>query len=86
LDLIARAEAVMSSAEFRDRFPSDYVRQWRRDFRWQVIRDFFLGPEVPQSPRPSFFARNLRRLPRLMSTISMFFYRGNACYDGDHRD
>jgi glycosyltransferase involved in cell wall biosynthesis len=86
LDLISRAEAVMRSAEFRDRFPSDHVRQWRRDFRWQVIRDYFLGPEVPNAPRPSFLRRNLRRLPRLMSTISMFFYRGDACYDGTHRD
>ena len=47
LDLIARAAAIMQSAEFRDRFPADHVRRWRRAYRWQVIRDYFLGPEVP---------------------------------------
>lgn len=78
LDLIARAEAAMSSPQFRDRFPAEHVRKWRRDFRWQVIRDYFLGPESP-GPRPSFFQRNFRRLPRLFNTLSMFFYRGDVC-------
>lgn len=77
LDLVARAKAVMSSPEFRDRFPPDHVRQWSRDFRWQVIRDYFLGPEVQGRPRPSFLIRNVRRLPRLMNTLKLFFYPGD---------
>jgi glycosyltransferase involved in cell wall biosynthesis len=76
LDLIARAEATMQLPEFRALFPPEHVEQWRRDLRWQVIRDYFLGPETPGGPRPSFPVRNLRRLPRLPSTLRMFFYRG----------
>lgn len=81
LDLIARGEYMMKSARFRDRFPADYVREWRQAYRWQVIRDYFLGPEVPDRPRPSFLLRNLRRLPRVPRTLSLFFYRGDlSCY------
>lgn len=78
LDLIARAEQMMTSPEFRDRFPKEHVRQWRRRFRWQVIRDYFLGPESGSRPRPSFLLRNVRRLPRVPSTLAMFFYRGSV--------
>ncbi len=86
LDLIARAAALMTAAEFRDRFPADYVRRWRRDFRWQVIRDYFLGPEVPGRPRPPFLVRNLRRLPRVLRTLSLFLYRGDvSCYRHEPR-
>jgi glycosyltransferase involved in cell wall biosynthesis len=86
LDLIARAAVLMTSAEFRDRFPADYVREWCRRFRWQVIRDYFLGPEVPGRPRPSFVVRNLRRLPRVLPTLALFAYRGDvSCYAGPQR-
>jgi glycosyltransferase involved in cell wall biosynthesis len=78
LDVIARAERLMCAEPFRDRFPADYVRQWRRAYRWQVIRDYFLGPEVPGRPRPHFWLRNMRRLPRVPRTMSLFFYRGNT--------
>jgi glycosyltransferase involved in cell wall biosynthesis len=76
LDMIARAAALMHSAEFRDRFPPDHVRRWRRAYRWQVIRDDFLGPEASGPHRPSFLVRNLRRLPRLPRTLSLLLYRG----------
>lgn len=82
LDLLARASKTMRSAEFRDRFPKEFVSQWQRDYRWQVIRDYFLGPEPPEKPRPGFFRRNWRRLPRLATTVRLFFYRGDlSCYD-----
>lgn len=78
LDLIARAVSTMQSPEFSDRFPVEHVRQWQRDYRWQVIRDYFLGPETMGRPRPSFVFRNLRRLPRLLSTLRMFLYQGDV--------
>ena len=78
LDMIARAAALMQSAEFRERFPHDHVRHWRRAYRWQVIRDDFLGPETPGPRRPSFLVRNLRRLPRLPRTLSLLLYRGKT--------
>ena len=86
LDLIARSAVVMRSEPFRDRFPVEYVRQWQRAFRWQVIRDYFLGPEVVDRPRPSFFVRNLRRVPRLLRTLGLFLYPGDrSCYRAGKR-
>jgi glycosyltransferase involved in cell wall biosynthesis len=86
LDLISRAAALMRTAEFRDRFPANYVQRWRRDYRWQVIRDYFLGPEVPGHPRPSFLIRNLRRLPRVLRTLLLFVYQGDlSCYQDKPR-
>jgi hypothetical protein len=75
----------MKSAEFSDRFPPEHVRQWQRDLRWQVIRDYFLGPENPGRPRPPFLLRNFRRLPRLFSTLRMYFYQGDVSCDGGQR-
>jgi hypothetical protein len=86
LDLIEQASYVMKSPQFRDRFPAEHVDQWRRDFRWQVIRDYFLGPEAAGGTRPTFLLRNLRRLPRLLNTLSMFLYRGSVRYEGNHGD
>ena len=81
LDVIARAAALMNSPEFQDRFPADYVRGWQRAYRWQVIRDYFLGPEVPGRPRPSFLIRNFRRLPRVLQTLLLYLYPGDlSCY------
>lgn len=77
LEMIARAADLMRSAEFRDRFPPVHVRRWRRAYRWQVIRDYFLGPEAPGAQRPTFFIRNARRLPRLLPTLALFLYRGD---------
>jgi glycosyltransferase involved in cell wall biosynthesis len=78
LDIIARAASLMSSPEFRDRFPPDYVRRWRRACRRQVILEAYLGGDTPGRPRPSFLWRNLRRLPRLFRVLPLLFYRGNA--------
>lgn len=78
LDQIARATAFMKSPDLRDRFPADYARQWRRAMRWRVIWDYFLGPEAPGQPRPSFLVRNLRRLPRVPATLFLCLYRGRA--------
>ena len=81
LDVIARTAALMNSPEFQDRFPADYVRGWQRAYRWQVIRDYFLGPEVPGRPRPSFLIRNFRRLPRVLQTLLLYLYPGDlSCY------
>jgi hypothetical protein len=73
--MIARAAALLNSAEFRDRFPPDHVRRWRRSYRWQVIRDDFLGFEASGPHRPSFLVQNLRRLPR---TLSLLLHRGKT--------
>jgi glycosyltransferase involved in cell wall biosynthesis len=64
LEIIARAESWMRSAEFRERFPEDYVRRWRSACRRQVLWDYVLGPDSGTLPRRSFWGRNLRRLPR----------------------
>jgi glycosyltransferase involved in cell wall biosynthesis len=81
LNLIDRAEYLMKSPRYRDVFPADYVRQWRAAYRWQVIRDYFLGPEDPGQLRPSFLLRNVRRLPRVWRTFGLFFYRGDlSCF------
>lgn len=77
LDIVARSEYLMKSSEFRDRFPADYVRHWRKAHRWQIIRDFFLGSGPPGRARPSFPIRNIRRLPRVFQTLAL------SCYPGD---
>jgi len=82
LDIIARAEYLMKSSKFRDRFPADYVRRWRKAYRWQVIRDDLLGSELPGSSRPPFLIRNLRRLPRVFRSVCLFCYPGDlSCFD-----
>ncbi len=78
LDIIARAERLMLSDEFRGIFPAAYVRRWARSYRYRVVRDFFLGADPPGVPRPSFLVRNFRRLPRLLPTLRLWFYRGQG--------
>lgn len=75
LDLIARAAQLMLSPEFRDRFPADHVRRWRRAYRRLVLWNDFLGDERKEARRPGFLVRNLRRLPRLARTLRLAFYR-----------
>jgi len=84
LDIIARAERLMRSEEFRGVFPDDYVRQWARDYRYRTVRDFFLGPEPAHGPRPSFLMRNFRRLPRLLPALGLWFYRGTMRLNEKH--
>ncbi len=82
LDIIARAAHLMESEELRDRFPAAYVRAWRRAFRWQVIREHYLGPVLAGQPLPSRTRRLLQGLPRLLSTLRLHWYRGDvSCYD-----
>jgi len=78
LDIIARAERLMESEEFRDVFPAGYARRWARSYRYRTVRDFFLGPEPAGGRRPSFLARNFRRLPRLLPALALWFYRGDS--------
>ncbi len=79
LDIVARAEYWMRSAEFRDRFPDDYVRRWRRACRWQVLWDYTLGTESGSQPRRSFWGRNLRRVPRACHALLLLLgYRGEG--------
>jgi glycosyltransferase involved in cell wall biosynthesis len=85
LDVIARAERLMKSGEFRDRFPADYVRRWCRAYRRQVILGYFLGPELVADSRPSFLVRNLRRLPRLIPALSLLAYRGDRGGDANRK-
>jgi len=81
LDIIARAEYLMKSPEFCDRFPADYVRHWSRSYRYRVVRDFFLGQEPAGARRPPFLIRNIRRLPRLLPALRLWWYRGDvSCY------
>ena len=78
LDIIARAERLMHSSEFSDRFPCDYVRRWARRQKWQTIYSFVLGAEDASQPRSPFWKRNLRRLPRIPRAAAMLFYKGEA--------
>lgn len=71
---VARATAFMRSPAFRERFPADYVRRWRRAMRWRVIWDYFLGPEPAEGPRPPFLVRNVRRLPRVLPALLLCLY------------
>jgi hypothetical protein len=81
LDIIARAAYLMKSEEFRDRFPAAYVREWRRAFRRQVIREYYLGSTPGSRPRPSRLARLVRGLPRLFPTLFLCCYSGDlSCY------
>jgi hypothetical protein len=81
LDIIARAEYLMRSEEFRDRFPVSYVHRWRRAFRWQLIREYYLGKVPMGQPLPSRLGRLIRGLPRLLSTLRLHWYRGDiSCY------
>ncbi len=77
LDIIARAERLMQSEEFRDVFPAHYVCHWTRSYRYRTVRDFFLGPEPAGGRRPSFLVRNFRRLPRLLPALALWLYRGD---------
>lgn len=82
LDLLGRAEFLMKSAEFSDRFPAAYVQHWSRASRWQVIWNDFLGPESGGERRPSFVVRNFRRLARLLRPWPLLCYRGDvSCYE-----
>lgn len=86
LDGLARAAFLMKSPEFRDRFPPDYVAQWERKCRWQVIWEDLLGPEAAGGRRPSFLVRNFRRLPRILRAAPLLWYRGDlSCYDKTKR-
>jgi glycosyltransferase involved in cell wall biosynthesis len=78
LDIIARADRLMRSPEFADRFPTDYVDRWQRAQRRQVIWNYFLGDDGQLADRPSFLVRNLKRLPRLPETLRLMFYRGDS--------
>ena len=79
LDIIARAEYWMRSAEFRDRFPDHYVRRWRRACRRQILWDYTLGPESGARPRRSFWSRNLRRVLRAcLALLLLLSYRGEG--------
>lgn len=78
IDVVLRAERLMRSDEFRDRFPEDYVRRWRRRQKRQVIWNYFLGHDIGRAgDRPSFLVRNLRRVPRAVASAGLVFYRGS---------
>ncbi|MFV1967998.1 MAG: glycosyltransferase family 2 protein [Pirellulaceae bacterium] len=77
IDMIARAAVLMRSSEFRDRFPTDYVRRWKRRQKWQTIWNRLLGdPLADPRHRPSFPVRNFRRLTRLPYCLVLLLYRG----------
>ncbi len=87
LDIIARAEYLMKSDEFRDRFPAVYVQQWQRAFRRQVVREFYLGSTPAGQPRRSRLSRLVRGLPRLVPAVSLCCYSGDlSCYANAGRD
>ena len=83
LDIAARAARLMRSDQFCDRFPTRQVRKWEQHFRRLTIWNDWLGSDlVSAGRRPSFLARNLRRLPRTMRALALAFYRGDvSCYD-----
>ncbi len=78
IDVIARAARLMRSDAFRERFPAAHVRQWERQFRRLVAWNYLLG----SGPRdPSFIARNLKRLPRLLPALRVLAYAGDTSCD-----
>lgn len=83
LDVVARAAYWMRSAEFRERFPEDYIRRWQRACRRQVLWDYVLGSGSEAWPRPSFWARNVRRLPRGVHALWLLLtYGGHGDWPG----
>ena len=79
IDVIARAARLMRSDTFRDRFPSEHVRRWERQFRRLVAWNYFLGSGPRQG---SFMLRNLKRLPRVVTVLRVLAYAGDtSCYD-----
>jgi glycosyltransferase involved in cell wall biosynthesis len=77
LDILARAEYWMRADEFRERFPEDYVRRWRRACQRQVLWDYVLGSDSRIHSSRSFWGRNLRRLPRACRALLLLSYRGD---------
>lgn len=71
LAVMARAASLMRSAEFQDRFPAAYVRRWQRLCRWQILWDYVLGADPAGQPRPPFWRRNWRRLPRAWHALRL---------------
>jgi glycosyltransferase involved in cell wall biosynthesis len=71
LAIVDRAAQLMRADEFRDRFPAAYVRRWRRLCRWQVLWDYVLGADSTNQPRPPFWRRNWRRVPRLWHAVKL---------------
>lgn len=77
IDIVARGERLMRSAEFADRFPMHYVRTWAGRQRRQVVWSYLLGSDDRgEDGRLPFWRRNLRRIPRLPSALALLFYRG----------
>ncbi len=77
LDIIATAEQLMTSPEFADRFPADYVQRWSREYRKLAIWNYWLGDDSQSATnRPPFLVRNFQRLPRTLEAIRLAFYRG----------
>ncbi len=85
LDIIARAECLMHSAEFRDRFPARHVRRWKRRYIWRTIKEYWRGDNTGElPPGSSFLTRYRYRLPRTLSALALGFYRPNlSCFAGE---
>ncbi len=85
LDVIARAEHLMRSEEFRSLFPASHVRRWSSRWRRRVIFDAILDSESPRNPRAPFPVRNLRRLALSWRVLPLLFYRGDLSCFADSR-
>ena len=81
INIVARAQRLMRSDEFCERFPEDYVCRWSRRQKRQLIWTYFLGQDVNGAKdRPSFLLRNLRRIPRAAASVALVFYRGDTSF------
>ena len=82
LEIIARAEYLMRSAEFRDRFPERHVRRWKRRYIWRTIREYWRGDNTGDLPPGSSFWRRWRyRLPRTLSALALAFHQPDlSCF------
>ncbi|MBP89487.1 MAG: hypothetical protein CMJ64_22720 [Planctomycetaceae bacterium] len=76
LDMINRAVYLMRSPEFREYFPPDYVRQWRRRFVWRTIKEYWRCDHTAEFPPGSpIWIRYRHRIPRTLQALLLFCHR-----------
>ncbi len=79
LDIINRAAALMRSAPFRDRFPAEFVRQWRRRYAWRTIKEFWRGDLAAELPPGTPYWKKCRlRLLRTLPALALLVYRDHS--------
>jgi len=79
LDMIHRAARLMRSERFRDRFPESFVREWSKQYRRQVAKEYWRGDHSGELPHgASFWKRVCYRLPRTVKAVSLLWHSGDS--------